>query len=104
MIYRILATPPGYSPECNYMVAAYETLEYDSSVGWVRGPDGKRFTATLEEARSLLPANARRLAFAPEHQFLEVWESEEGAAAGKRFRPDSSNNQAQPPTSTAAGT
>jgi hypothetical protein len=30
MIYRILAAPPGYPPECNYMVAAYQTLVYDS--------------------------------------------------------------------------
>jgi hypothetical protein len=75
MIYRILAAPPGYPPGHNYMVAAYETLEYGSSVGIVRGADGCRFTATLEEARSLLPSDARRLAFEPEYQFLELWEA-----------------------------
>jgi hypothetical protein len=78
MIYRILAAPPGYLPECNDMVAAYQTLEYDSCVGNVRRADGSRFTATLEEARGLLPADARRLSFEPEHQFLELWESDGG--------------------------
>ncbi len=81
MIYRILAAPPGYPPGCNYMVAAYETLEYDSCVGNVRRADGTRFTATLEEARDLLPIDARQLPFEPEHQFLELWEA--GAGGGQ---------------------
>lgn len=75
MIYRILAAPPGYPPECNYMVAVYETLEYDSCVGNVRRADSTLFTATLEEAKGLLPTDARRLPFKPEHQFLELWEA-----------------------------
>jgi hypothetical protein len=75
MFYRILAAPPGYPPDQKYAVAAYETLEYSSSVGGIRKPDSTRLVATLEEARGLLPANARRLAFEPQDQFLELWKS-----------------------------
>jgi hypothetical protein len=56
-------------------------VEYDSCVGNVRRADGTLFTATLEEARSLLPSDARRLAFGPEYQFLELWEA--GAGGGQ---------------------
>jgi hypothetical protein len=86
MIYRILAAPPGYPPDRNFMVAAYETLEYDSSVAYIRKEDGTIFAATLEEARSLLPADARRLPFEPECQFLELWESGGGTADGDGLR------------------
>jgi hypothetical protein len=78
MISRILAVPPGYPPECNYMVAAYRILEHDSCVGSVRRADRSRFTATLEETRGLLPPDARRLPFEPEYQFLELWGSDGG--------------------------
>ena len=77
MYYRILTAPPGYGPDENYMVGIYETLEYDSCLGSVRKPDGSRFAAALEEAREMLPADARRLPFTPEDQFLELWEGSE---------------------------
>jgi hypothetical protein len=80
VIYRILAAPPGYPPEDRYMVAAYKTREYDSCLGNVRRADGTFFAATLEGARGLLPADARRLPFEPEDQFLELWESGGGIA------------------------
>jgi len=86
MIYRILAAPPGYPPGCDYMVAAYRTLEYGSCLGNVRTADGSLFTATLEEARGLLPADARRLLSEPEHQFLELWEADGGTADGDGLR------------------
>jgi hypothetical protein len=86
MIYRILAAPPGYPPLHNYMVAAYATLEYGSCLGNVRKADGTLFAVTLEEARSLLPADAKRLPFEPKYQFLELWESDGGTANGDGFR------------------
>jgi hypothetical protein len=81
LIDRILLAPPGCLPDRKYVVAAYNTLEYDSCVCNVRRADGTLFTGTLEEARGLLPADARRLRFEPEHQFLELWEA--GAGGGQ---------------------
>lgn len=72
---RDLPHPPGYPPHQKYMVVAYQTLEYDASVGNVRRADGTRFTATEKEARNLLPADARQLPFEPEYQFLELWKA-----------------------------
>ena len=75
MFYRILKAPPGYSPEQQYLVAAYETLAYDSSKFWVTTDDGNTFVATLEEARRVIPKGARLLPSQPDHQFLELWEA-----------------------------
>jgi len=72
MFYRISKAPPGYPAEQQYLVAAYETLAYDSSKFWVTRDDGSKFTATLEEARRLIPSGARRLPSQPHHQFLDI--------------------------------
>jgi hypothetical protein len=74
MFYRILRAPPGYPPDQQYLVAAYETLDYASSKFWLTKDDGSKFTATLEEARRLIPSGARHLPSQPDHQFLELWE------------------------------
>ena len=55
MFYRILKAPPGYPPEQQYQVVAYETLAYDSPKFWVTKEDGGNAVATLEEARRMIP-------------------------------------------------
>jgi hypothetical protein len=80
MFYRILRSPPGYPEDQKFMVSAYETLDIQSHVAPLKTPDGRKMFATLEEARALLPAEARRLPFETDHQFLELWEAVEGAA------------------------
>jgi hypothetical protein len=79
--YRILSAPPGYPPNQKYMVAAYRTLEYASCLGGVANKEGSRFAETLEEARKMMPAKARRLPFETDGQFLELWESAVAAAS-----------------------
>jgi hypothetical protein len=74
MFYRILQAPPGYPPDQQYLVAAYETTDYASSKYWLTKDDGSKFMATLEEARRLIPSHAKRLPSQPDHQFLELWE------------------------------
>jgi hypothetical protein len=74
MYYRIVNNVPGYPPEQQYMVAAYETLAYEHAFA-LRKPDGSRYLATLEEARQLLPPGAKCLSSQPEDQFLELWEA-----------------------------
>ncbi len=75
MFYRILMAPPGCASHQKYMVAAYGTLEFESSVGFVKNIDGSAFFATLEAAREAIPADARQQPSQPEYQFLELWES-----------------------------
>jgi hypothetical protein len=75
MIYRILKSPPGYPSDQNYLVAAYNNLDYKSSICYLETEDGRRFVATLEEARRLIPDHAKRIPFEPENQFLELWET-----------------------------
>lgn len=75
MLYRIIEAPPGYPPDQNYMVAMYRTLDYDTLCGRVRNAGGSQFFETVEAARKAIPANARRLPFDRDHQFLELWEA-----------------------------
>jgi hypothetical protein len=77
MFYRILSAPPGYPPHQQYMVAAYRTLEFQSSIGYVKNSDGSKYFGSLEEARMALPSDAEQLPFQPEPSdfFLELWES-----------------------------
>jgi hypothetical protein len=77
MYYRIIKAPPGYGPTENYMVAAYETAELPSKGTAIRKADGSRFTATLEEARKMLPPDAKPVSFEPYYQSLELWEVKE---------------------------
>ena len=79
MFYRIMTAPPGQGPQEKFMVGVYETLKFGSCVGSLRQKDGGRFFASLEEARRMLPAGARRLTFVAEDQFLELWEVSETA-------------------------
>jgi hypothetical protein len=72
MFYRILRTPPGYPPDEQFMVVAYETLEFNSSFH-LTTESGSKSVATLEEARRMLPMNAVRLPFERKYQFLELW-------------------------------
>ena len=81
MSYRIMTAPPGHGSDENFMVGIYETLKFGSCVGTLRKPDGEAFAVTLEEARTMLPAGARRLPFDPEDQFLELWEANDPAGA-----------------------
>lgn len=81
MYYRVMTAPPGHGPADKFMVGVYETLKYGSCMGSLRKKDGSNLTATLEEARQMLPANARRLPFVAEDQFLELWEVAEPAAS-----------------------
>jgi hypothetical protein len=74
MFYRILKAPPGYPADQQYLVAAYGTLAYSSSKYFLTKDDGSKFTASLEEARRLIPSGARSLPSQPDHQFLELWE------------------------------
>jgi hypothetical protein len=74
VFYRILKAPPGYGPDQNYLVAIYETLDYDSMKRSITKQDGSKFAATREEARNMIPRSAIRLPFEPEYQFLELWE------------------------------
>ena len=80
MFYRVMTAPPGSGAYDKYMVGVYETLKFGSCVGSLRKKDGSNFAATLEEARKMLPANARQLPFTAEDQFLELWEVAEPAA------------------------
>jgi hypothetical protein len=76
MLYRILRSPPGYPPEQQYLVAAYETLAFESCKFWVTKEDGSRFVATVEEARQLLPAGARLLPSEPhQSRTINLWNS-----------------------------
>ncbi len=75
MIYRVLSATAGHPLDQNYTVAAYRALDFESYVGGVEKANGSLFAATLEEAREMIPGDARRLAFKREHQFLELWES-----------------------------
>jgi hypothetical protein len=81
VFYRVMTAPPDHGPAEKFMVGVYETLKYGSCVGSLRKKDGSRFTATLEEARQMLPAEARQLPFVAEDQFLELWEVAEPAAS-----------------------
>jgi hypothetical protein len=75
MYYRIIEAPPGYGPDENYMVAAYDTADASSLKYTVRKTDGSIFFAsTLEEARKMLPPDAKRVPFEPYYQSLELWE------------------------------
>jgi hypothetical protein len=74
MFYRIFRAPPGYRPDQQYLVAAYEATDFDSFKFFLTTHDGSKFIATLEEARRLIPSCARRLPWEPDHQFLELWE------------------------------
>ena len=74
MFYRILRAAPGYPPEQQYLVGAYETLDYHSCKFQLTKHDGSEFVATLEDARQMLPPGAKRLSFQPDSQFLELWE------------------------------
>lgn len=74
MIFRILTSPPGYPEDQRFMVVEYETLDFDSSV---KHHPGWKFAATLEEARQMIPADAVRLPFEQEHQFLELYSHDE---------------------------
>ncbi len=76
-----MTAPPGSGAEEKFMVGVYETLKYSSCLGSLRNKDGSGTAATLEEARQMLPAKARRLAFVAEDQFLELWEVAEPAAS-----------------------
>src|SRR5262249_49808454 len=73
--YRILAAPPGYAPHQKDIVSAYQNPDSCSKTDNIRMPDGTLFAATLEEARRVIPPAAKQLPFAPEYQFLELWES-----------------------------
>ena len=75
MFYRILKAPPGYPPNQQYLVGAYQALDYDSYVFPVTKVDGSRFAATLHEAREMIPKGARLLPSQPESFFLELWEA-----------------------------
>jgi hypothetical protein len=79
VFYRIMTAPPGYGPEEKFMVGIYETLKYSSCLGSLRNKDGSGFAATLEDARQMLPAGARRLPFVAEDHLLELWEADEPA-------------------------
>ncbi len=74
MIYRILNAPPGYPDDQKYLVVAYENLNYDSRVMNV---EGRRFVASLDEARQMIPKDANRLPFEPINQFLELYSYDE---------------------------
>jgi hypothetical protein len=80
MFYRIMMAPPGYAPHQRYMVAAYRTLELPAtgSVG-LNNADGSPFFSSLEEARRVIPANAKKLPFEPRWQFFELWEASDSA-------------------------
>jgi hypothetical protein len=75
MIYRIMRAPPGYAREGQYMVGAYWTLDFDSFAFNVMITKGSTFTLTLDEARQLIPIGAKKLAFEPRDQFLELWKA-----------------------------
>lgn len=88
MFFRIIAAPPGYAADERYMVAAYESLEFDSCQSTLLSPSGSKFAATIEEARKMIPGSARPLRFEPDCQFLELWEGCE--------KPSVPTNQAVP--------
>ena len=77
MFYRILSVPPGYGPDRQYLIAAYETLDYDSCQG---SPSGKKevlWAKTIEEARAHIPEGAERLPWVRQYQFIELWKHAE---------------------------
>lgn len=84
MFYRIIKAPPGYAAGQNYLVAAYETRDALSKNYKVRRDDGTLFAATLEDARRMLPENAKQLPFEPIAQFLELWEAESEPGSERR--------------------
>jgi hypothetical protein len=75
MFYRIIKTPPGYELDQKYIVAAYETRDARSMSYNLIRDDGTLFTATLEEARQMMPSNAKPVSIEPDGQFLELWEA-----------------------------
>ena len=81
MFYRIVKAPPGYAPDQNYLVAAYQTMDARSKKCNITKADGSLFAATLEEARRMIPTNATPHSFEPTDQFLEVWEAEDGQSS-----------------------
>jgi len=48
----------------------------DVAIGISTSGGSRNIITTLEEARTMLPENAMRLAFEPEYQFLELWTDE----------------------------
>jgi hypothetical protein len=56
------------------MVGAYRTRDVSSYSTVLTASDGTRFFATIDEARKVLPNEARQQPFQPEDQFLELWE------------------------------
>lgn len=75
MFYRIMTAPPGYGPDEKYMVGAYETIDLDSHVKKLLTESGGYFAATLEEARRMLPTNAKLISTERVWQHLELWEA-----------------------------
>lgn len=100
MFFRIIAAPPGYAPEERYMVAAYDSLDFNSLKYTLSTTSGSKFAATLEEARRMIPGSARRLSLERDCQFLELWEGCEN-----RFvptdQPTGSTSRCEPAHSSA---
>ena len=67
MYYRVLAAPPGYPCDQNYLLSKYTDLNYDSCCDRISNTNGTNFFETIEEARGMLPQNARQLPFEPEN-------------------------------------
>jgi hypothetical protein len=77
MYYRIMTSPPGYGSDEKYMVGVYATLDKLSKTCNLKKSNGRPLSATLEEARSMLPSTAQQIPFKPQFQFLELWQDGE---------------------------
>ncbi len=74
MFFRIMSAPPGYGPEERFMVAGYPDRDFRLPGFSIFNDEGSRFAASLEEARAMLPKNAKRLPYERYCQYLELWE------------------------------
>lgn len=73
MIYRIITSPPGYAVSQRYMIGKYKDMSLDSLCEIVVNTEGSRFFASLEDAYMMIPKEAKRIAFDPKDQFVELW-------------------------------
>ena len=73
MIYRIIASPPGYPP---FLIGCYENIEFDSHIDSPEDEYENQFFDSIEAAREALPPNAKKTPSDPDAQFIELWSDE----------------------------
>lgn len=73
MFYRVILAPPGYQ---GFMVMECRTRDPQSQIAKLRSKCGTSFFPTMDDARKVIPHEAKQIPFEPENPvYLELWES-----------------------------